>query len=58
MTGLYDKNILVALINLMLQIQSAESYKLGLIPEGVYKLKLFEQREEIERLIKEVDNGT
>lgn len=37
MTGIYDKSILAAITSLMLQIHSAESYKLGLISEEEYK---------------------
>lgn len=54
MTGLYDKSILAAITNLMLQIHSAESYKLGLTSEKEYKKYLVEQRENFEHIIKEL----
>lgn len=56
MTGLYDKSILAAITSLMLQIHSAESYKLGLTSEEEYKKYLVDQHEKFERLIEEVQN--
>ena len=57
MTGLYDKNILAAITSLMLQIHSAESYKLGLTSEEEYKRYLADQHEKFEQIIKEVQSN-
>ena len=54
--GPYDKSILSAITSLMLQIHSAESYKLGLTSEEEYKRYLMDQHEKFERLLKELQN--